>query len=195
MTQQVPSVPVNTSASGSKQTTASDSGFSKKGQSVDVSSSQIVYGDGDTAKIPDPSNPGKYLTVRLPWDSPETKHTRTSKITGLDYTQPGQDYGDESAKAFRELLKDKKVTLVNRGTEGNNRTLVSVLVDGKDLGLEMVRNGHAWSYSKYNPQHMSVEEQQAYKEAQTQAMKEQLGLWRTPSPEYPELFRRKLRND
>ena len=52
------------------------------------------------------------------------------------------------------------------------RTVAQVFVDGKDVGLEMLRQGFAWVYDRYITE-ASTEVQETYRKAQKEAKAEQ----------------------
>jgi micrococcal nuclease len=124
--------------------------------------------DGDTVHARPLSDPSVLYKVRLQGiDAPETK----------------QDYGAESTAALNALLfPNKQVYLKTNGTDKYHRTLGTLYVksDGKlqDVHLEMVRQGHAWTYRAYTfPPEYDVAEREA------RAAKR--GLWASPAPQPP----------
>jgi hypothetical protein len=68
------------------------------------------------------------------------------------------------------------------------RTVAQVFVDGKDVGLEMLRQGFAWVYDRYITE-ASTEVQETYRKAQEEAKAEQRGLWSDPNSIPPWIFR------
>jgi len=61
-------------------------------------------------------------------------------------------------------------------------------VDGKDVGLEMVRQGLAWVYELYITE-ASSEVQETYRQAQEEAKVDRTGLWSDPNSIPPWRFR------
>jgi endonuclease YncB( thermonuclease family) len=65
-----------------------------------------------------------------------------------------------------------------------------VLVDGRDVNLELVRAGLAWHYKFYEKE-QPPGERRLYSEAEEVARLDRVGLWGGPSPIPPWDFRRK----
>jgi Staphylococcal nuclease homologue len=55
-----------------------------------------------------------------------------------------------------------------------------VFVDGKDVGLLMLRQSFTWVYDRYITE-ASTEVQETYRKAQEEAKAEQRGLWSDPN--------------
>jgi endonuclease YncB( thermonuclease family) len=66
---------------------------------------------------------------------------------------------------------------------------IMVLVDGQDAGLELIKEGFAWVYSKYLPE-ASVEIQQSYAAAEAAARAARIGLWADADPQPPWEYRK-----
>jgi endonuclease YncB( thermonuclease family) len=63
-----------------------------------------------------------------------------------------------------------------------------VTVDGRDLGLEMVRAGFAWSYPRQTSL-QSAQEANDYQQAEFNARIRRLGLWNSKNPVPPWVWR------
>jgi micrococcal nuclease len=119
--------------------------------------------DGDTIKVE------KYGTLRLIGiDTPETKDPR----------KPVQCYGIEASEKAKSLLQGKTVKLEFDSSQGEldkyGRTLAYVfLEDGTFFNLEMIKQGYAHEYT-YNKKYKY---QTSFKEAESKASSNQLGLW------------------
>lgn len=69
------------------------------------------------------------------------------------------------------------------------RTIGIVMVNGKDVGLEMLRAGFAWHYKQYQRE-QSPEDREQYSEAEKSAKSERIGLWLEGEPIPPWEWRR-----
>ncbi|MCK5040620.1 MAG: thermonuclease family protein [Candidatus Aenigmarchaeota archaeon] len=120
--------------------------------------------DGDTIEVQIGTIIEKIRIIGL--DTPETKHP----------TKGVQCFGKEATEKMTELTKGKTITLEkdhsgdNRGKYG--RLLRYVIIEGKDIGLQMVKEGYGISYVKYP--HSKI---QQYNKAETLAKTNKRGLW------------------
>ena len=122
--------------------------------------------DGDTFKV---LQNGEVSTVRLIGiDTPETR-----------YSERGEEcYGEEATREAVRLLEDTRVILQTDSTQASQDTYgrllaYAIMEDGRDFGEVMVGSGFAKEYTYAN----AYRNQQKYKEAETSAMNERLGLW------------------
>ena len=84
--------------------------------------------DGDTIKgIVD----GKEIIVRL---------------VEIDAPEMDQPFGVESKKFLKNLIEDKKVTLISEGKDRYDRTLGELFVNKNNINETMVKSGFAWVY-------------------------------------------------
>jgi len=67
-----------------------------------------------------------------------------------------------------------------------------VRVDGRDVNFEQVRAGLAWHYKQYERE-QRPKDRTAYAQAEVNARKNRLGLWRDSNPLPPWEFRRRRR--
>lgn len=107
-------------------------------------------------------------------NTPETVHPN----------KPVECFGKQASARMKALLSGKKVILKqgpgseNRGKYG--RLLRYVELDGKDVGAQLIEEGHAFSYGKYP--HSRLDQ---YRELERQARESGAGLWATDAcPEY-----------
>ena len=116
-----------------------------------------------------------------------TEDYKTIKIRldGIDAPERGQEYGDKSTKALGAMLKrgNQKVYLESLGQDKYGRTIGKLyLPDGTFVNEELVKEGFAWQYLKYNSD-------KELKAAQEKAQRAKLGLWRGDSPISPWEYR------
>jgi micrococcal nuclease len=141
------------------------------GQELENHGRVVGVTDGDTLKIL--VGDQKLLRVRLAFcDAPEKK----------------QAFGSRAKQAMSELVFGKDIDLRLHAMDRYGRTVAQVRVDGKDVGLEMVREGMAWVYEHYITE-ASSEVQESYRKAQEEAKAKRHGLWSDPSSIPPWIFR------
>ena len=74
------------------------------------------------------------------------------------------------------LVFGKDVELRPHAIDRYGRTVAMVFVDGRDVGLELIKAGLAWAYEHYLPE-ASPEIQAQYTAAETAARVSRRGLW------------------
>jgi micrococcal nuclease len=141
------------------------------GQELGIHGRVVGVTDGDTLNVLVANQ--KPLRVRLAFcDAPEKK----------------QAFGSRAKQAMSELVFGKEIDLRPHAIDRYWRTVAQVDVDGKDVGLEMVRQGMAWVYELYIVE-ASQEIQETYQKAQEEAKADRLGLWSDPNAIPPWIFR------
>jgi len=114
--------------------------------------------DGDSIHVLDAQ--GTRIKVRLAYiDAPELK----------------QDFGQESKKALESMLNDQYVDLEIVNKDRYGRTVARVLMDNIDINLQMIANGMAWHYVRYDKQ--PIEKFLIYQQAMRKAKAIGMGLW------------------
>ena len=97
------------------------------------------------------------------------------RVWGIDAPEIGQrPWGYRSRDRLKALLGPShqvRIQVVDTDTYG--RSVGRLYVDGRDLGLQMVRAGQAIVYRHYN-------DSTAYREAEAAARKAQRGIWSKP---------------
>jgi endonuclease YncB( thermonuclease family) len=141
--------------------------------------------DGDTFKLE--TTEGTKLKVRIYGiDAPEKEKfsRRTGKISKL-----GQPYGDEAYNALGSKILSKKVKVEIMDIDRYRRTVGIVYLNGKNINLEMVKEGWAWAYKEYLDRPYASE----YLDAEKEARAKRFGLWRQLNPQPPWEFRKLMR--
>ena len=143
--------------------------------------------DGDTVIVQ--TSPRTRLRCRLLGiDAPEVTHRRR----GGGMT-PGQPYGPEAKRALEQWALRRAVTAEVHGRDRYRRSLCILFAGGRNLNLDLVREGYAWadpSGWSSAPPTLRREVEAAAREAR-QARR---GLWADPNPEPPWVFRRRMRS-
>ena len=91
--------------------------------------------DGDTIRV---IGQGNELVIRLVGiDAPEISHKKR---------EPSQPFGKAATKYLAGLALNKTVEIKEYGQDRYGRTLCVVLLSGKNVNLEMVKDGYAEVY-------------------------------------------------
>jgi endonuclease YncB( thermonuclease family) len=98
------------------------------------------------------------------------------RLNEIDTPESRQPWGSRAKEALGDKVFGKTVDVQVSGTDRYGRTLGRVLVEGRDVNREMVREGHAWVYRQYMTD-SSLLEDEAY------ARERGLGLWSLPEAE------------
>jgi micrococcal nuclease len=102
------------------------------------------------------------------------------RLAGIDAPESGQDFGTRAKQAASELAFGKIVTIIERDKDRYGRTVADVwLPDGRSLNRELVRNGLAWWYRKYDAN------DQALAGLEAEARQATRELWRQTDPKPP----------
>ena len=147
----------------------------------------VKIADGDTVTIADDS--GMKHRIRL---------------AGIDAPEKDQPYGDISTQSLVELVSSKTVTIEYGKRDRYERIVGKVLVDPPgevfcmaidcvkkiDAGLEQIKAGLAWHYKHYQME-QSEEDRGLYSEAELEARRKPIGLWKDKEPMAPWEWRRR----
>ncbi len=125
--------------------------------------------DGDTLIVRE--SPTKSVTVRL---------------VHIDAPEKGQAFGTRARQALSEMAYGKEAEVVGISKDRYGRTLGDVIVDGRSINLEMVRQGMAWAYVEFSPPAEYTIEQKS-------ARMKGRGLWVDREPVAPWDFRKQRR--
>lgn len=126
--------------------------------------------DGDTVEI---LMDGKPQVVRL---------------SHIDCPEKKQPFGNNAKQFASDLCFGKKVKLSTGWKKDRNKRLLAeiILLNGKNLNKELVKNGFAWHYKKYSKDN-------SYDDLEKQARKQKLGLWNDKNPTAPWEWRKSRR--
>ncbi|MFZ2905893.1 MAG: thermonuclease family protein [Cyclobacteriaceae bacterium] len=104
------------------------------------------------------------------------------QLAGIDSPELGQEFGDHAKDHLSKITLQKtvQVTIVGKDRKGN--LLATVLINGKDIRVELLKEGLAWTAEK-NP----LPELESVKEIAKQNAK---GLWIQENPTPPWVYRR-----
>ncbi len=95
------------------------------------------------------------------------------RLAQIDAPESNQPYGKRSKAALSALAFGKQARVEVVDIDRYGRTVGEVLVDGIDVNREMVREGHAWAYTKYSHTTEIIELEDSARTAKK-------GLWALP---------------
>lgn len=114
----------------------------------------------------------------------------TLRLLGIDAPESGQDGGAEAREfvVARVCGAQAQISWRVHGEDRYGRTVASVEVSGKDLGVLLVHNGLAWRIKRYL-EAAPAELRDAYEEAWRTARANRVGMW-VGDPQPPWEWRR-----
>jgi endonuclease YncB( thermonuclease family) len=121
--------------------------------------------DGDTVVV---TTGGRAVTVRL---------------AEIDAPEDGQPGGDEARAALSRMVAGRSVSVDERDVDRYGRVVARLAVDGLDAGEEMLRQGHAWHFTRYS-------DDARLANLELGARTARMGIWGTPDPIAPWDYRR-----
>lgn len=132
----------------------------------------IAVADGDTVRVLDATN---------------TQHR--IRLQGIDAPESRQAFGNESKKSLSEMVFGREVTVTYEKTDQYGRLVGKILLNGRDINVEQVRNGMAWHYKEYQREQTPAD-RELYARAEDEARAARRGLWTYVNPTPPSQFRR-----
>jgi micrococcal nuclease len=108
---------------------------------------------------------------------------RKIRIDGIDAPEICQHHGDLSKNALKQQLLLQSVTVHTRRIDDYGRDVAKITHNKQDIGAWMVSQGHAWSY---HYRHSAG----PYAAQEHEAKSGKRGLFATPTPVEPRVFRR-----
>jgi endonuclease YncB( thermonuclease family) len=142
----------------------------------------IAIADGDTVRV---------------LDAQHEQHK--IRLSGIDAPEKKQAFGDRSKQAMASMVFGKQVTVDWSKTDRYGRIVGKIMVSSSeckqinceknlDAGLELIKIGLAWHYKKYEKE-QKILDRQLYSQAEMNARKEKIGLWKDANPIAPWDFR------
>lgn len=100
------------------------------------------------------------------------------RLEGIDAPEKGQEHGAKATAALKDLVGGREILIKKTGEDRYKRTLAYVYVVGLEVNQQLVEDGWAWHFTKYN-----CEERYATAEAEARKLKR--GLWAHDRPMAP----------
>jgi len=98
------------------------------------------------------------------------KRQHKVRLDAIDAPELGQPFGQAAKKALSAKVFDKDVVVVPKKIDKWGRTVGHVMVNGRDVNLEMLEEGHAWHYTQFD-------NNKRLGEAERSAKASKKGLW------------------
>ncbi len=121
-----------------------------------------VY-DGDTLRVVGPQ--GNHLVRLVGIDAPETAKAAD---------RPAQPFSARARSYLNSQARHRRVDLVRYGLDPYRRTLAEVILEGRNLNLEILREGLAEVYRGRTPPGLDM---QPYRQAESDARARGKGIW------------------
>jgi micrococcal nuclease len=113
-----------------------------------------------------------------------TTENETYKILlfGIDSPELGQEYGEKAKRFLEKLILEKNISVEIKGKDRLGNRLGTILIDSKDLRIELLEEGLAWTAER-----QPLEDLETVKE---KARVKKKGLWKETEPTPPWIYRR-----
>ena len=72
------------------------------------------------------------------------------RLDGIDCPESRQDFGSKAKRFTSDLVFGKIVEVYQKDIDKYGRIVARIIVDGKDVSLELVKAGFAWHYKEYS---------------------------------------------
>ena len=100
------------------------------------------------------------------------------RLDAVDAPELSQPYGQASKKALGDKIFGKTVTVITKKHDRYGRTIGHVLIDKRDVNLELLEVGAVWHDTAYD-------RNKRLREAEASARAAKKGLWKDPNPMAP----------
>jgi endonuclease YncB( thermonuclease family) len=118
-----------------------------------------------------------------------TKTQYRIRLDGIDAPERTQPHGQRARQSLAELAHGRVAHADCPKIDRYGRAVCRVIVDGVDVGLEQIRRGFAWHYTKYAHEQRTADREK-YARAESDARSASIGLWSFSDPIPPWDFRR-----
>jgi len=115
--------------------------------------------------------------------------TISVRLRGIDAPEKRQPYGQEAKESLKSLIGGKTIKVEVKDIDRYGRIAGYVFVDGINVNLKQIERGFAWAYTEYLDRPYASEFYNAEKEAR----KQNLGLWKQLNPTPPWEWRKRNR--
>lgn len=106
------------------------------------------------------------------------------RFSGIDAPEKGQAWGQRSRRSMSALAAGRQARAYVGKTDRYGRCVAVVTVDGADVGVEQLRRGLAWVYTRYLDE-LPYDARRLYLQAEREARDARRGLWSDPDPVPP----------
>ena len=103
----------------------------------------------------------------------------TLRIANIDAPEKCQPFGGQATGVMTELVLNSIVKVEVKSVDQHGRSVAAItMANGEDLSAALIDRGAAWVYRKYSADPLLLQ-------AEANARRFSVGLWRTISPEAP----------
>jgi len=106
------------------------------------------------------------------------------RLLAVDAPELDQAFGDVARKHLSDLVYDKPVLVEYAGIAGDHSLNGRVLLEGADVGAQMIRDGAAW-LDPSTQHRLSETDREVYEQSEQAARGERRGLWQQANPIAP----------
>ncbi len=111
------------------------------------------------------------------------------RLQGIDAPECGMPFGPQAQRFLEQLVLGRTVQMTTTGRDRYGRTVATLAMGEHDVGFALLQAGFAWHDSRYD-RHRTANILPSYGEAQRHAELRKEGLWATPTPTEPRLWRK-----
>lgn len=111
------------------------------------------------------------------------------RLLGVVAPEMDQAFGAVAKKHLADLVYDKSVLVEYAGIAGDYSLTGRVLLEGADIGAQMIRDGAAW-VDPGTQHRLSATDREVYQQSERAARSERRGLWQEENPIAPWDFAR-----
>lgn len=119
----------------------------------------------------------------------EDKVQHKVRLAGIDAPEKKQAFGSRAQQALASAVHRRTVVLDWHKKDRYGRLVAKVLLDDRDVGLDLVTAGLAWHYKAYEQEQVPAD-RVGYAEGERVARQRRTGLWLDTAPVAPWDFRR-----
>lgn len=106
--------------------------------------------------------------------------TTVVRLAGIDAPESGQPYWRAARDHLRGLARPGSTVACHKADRYQRKVCRVTSPDGRDVGLELVREGLAWHYVEYAAE-QDPQERKEYADAEAAARAGRVGLWAEPT--------------
>ncbi|MCB1064787.1 MAG: thermonuclease family protein [Verrucomicrobiae bacterium] len=110
------------------------------------------------------------------------------RLAEIDAPEEGQKFAELSTKALAGKVFGKWITVKSKVRDQYSRIIGTVLLEGENVNLWMVKQGFAWHYAAYS-------EDSDFANAEILARKAKRGIWVNAPPMPPWEFRKRMKQN
>lgn len=111
------------------------------------------------------------------------------RLAGIDAPEKTMPFGQMSKQALSALIFGQEVVVKFDKLDRYGRAIGKVMKEDRDVNLELLRQGMAWHYKRYETEQTQLD-RELYAEAEQSARASKTGLWSEANPTPPWEYRR-----